>query len=287
MITLPFAEFYITNVCDLACENCNRFNNFKRTGRIDFDRAVYEDWSKRIDVERFSIIGGEPLNHPRLHEYIKGIRNLWPNADMCITSNGLAINRSKHLYEYCVANNCSLEISLHDVDHIDKLIWEQIEHFKLYNGRNWKTRTEIIPQVGIDGEEFDIEATVITDNGGMKIDIADAHTFSSTSIKEWCGGKPLPHNSDIHLAYHNCSMKHSHTFYDGKLYKCGMIAAGKTMAQEFNAEKEWQPLFDYEPLDINKWLPYWKDTFFSAENVCSVCPEVLQYGKCNTKIKGT
>lgn len=287
MKTLAYAEFYITNVCDLACENCNRFNNFKRTGRVDFDRAVYADWAKKIDVRRFSIIGGEPLNHPGLHEYIKGIRNLWPRASMCVTSNGLAINRSKHLYEYCVANNCHLEISLHDVENVDKRIMEEIENFKLYNGRNWKTYRETLPQVGADGEEFTIDTMYIRDDGGMKIEFTDAHYFTNTSIMKFKDGKPIPHKSDKQRAYHVCTMKHSPTFYDGELYKCGMIAAGKTMAWEFDVVDSWMPLFEYKPVSTKSYNPYWRDTFFSPENVCSVCPEVLQYEKCKTKIKGT
>ena len=286
MENLGLAEFYITNVCNLACENCNRFNNFPRKGHINFNEEQYIDWAAKFDFGNISIIGGEPLLHPGLFSYVKGLRKLWPNTPMIITSNGLQINKVKSLYEYCVANNCGVEISFHDKDDLDIRLWEEIEKFKQSNGRSWGfIETEIVHHVGRDGEKFTTESRHLQDAGGFRFLFTDAHFFSSTSVKEYDGMIPMPHNSDPEKAYHDCSLKFSHTFFDGELYKCGMIAAGKEFIKERGAEEHWQKLFDYKPVSMNHYNPNWRQSFFAAEDVCSLCPERAEYGTCITSLK--
>ena len=163
---LGLGEFYITNVCNLACHDCNRFNNFARKGHINFNEEQYIEFATRFNLGVISIIGGEPLLHPGLLSYIKGLRKLWPTSDLIITSNGLTLNKVKHLYEYCVANRCGLEISFHDKDDLDKRLWNEIEIFKQQNGFSWNTiQDEVIEHTGRDGEKFTTTSRHLTDEG--------------------------------------------------------------------------------------------------------------------------
>jgi organic radical activating enzyme len=283
---LKFAEFYITNVCDLTCENCNRFNNFQRTGRIDWEESQYVDFAKQFNIDRISIIGGEPLNHPGINDYIVGISKLWPDTGLHVTSNGLAINRRKRLYETCVENNVTLEISLHDVDSVDKVVMAEVNKFTQQNGSDWNSHSETINHIDRDGVPFTTTADYMIDLNGFKIEFTPAYIFGSTSIKEFVGLIPLPHNSDPEDAYHQCGLRNSHTFHDGNLYKCGFIAAGKEFVKSRGAEKHWKKLFDYVPLTMQQYKSDWEKGFFSAEDVCSLCPVDIKYSKCITSIKG-
>ena len=68
MYKLPRVEFYITNVCNLNCDNCNRFNNFAFSGHYrwaDYESS-FKEWSKIIDFPEIAIIGGEPFANPDL-----------------------------------------------------------------------------------------------------------------------------------------------------------------------------------------------------------------------------
>jgi len=49
-IKIPYAEFYIINVCNLACPGCNRFNNYNFVGYQRWaDYAdVYAQWAKEF-----------------------------------------------------------------------------------------------------------------------------------------------------------------------------------------------------------------------------------------------
>jgi|TARA_B110000977_G_C11035447_1_gene476878 organic radical activating enzyme len=283
---IGLAEFYITNVCNLACENCNRFNNFPRKGHIMFDEEQYIEWAKKFNFGLISIIGGEPLLHPGILSYVIGLRQLWPDTGMIITSNGFQINKVKNLYQTCLDNNCGVEISFHDKDDLDVRLWEEIDKFKAASGSAWKEiETEIVHHVGRDGEKFTTESRTMEDDNGFKFLFTDAHFFATTSIKNFDGTTPMPHNSNPEKAYHDCSLKFSHTFFDGELYKCGFIAAGKEFVKSRGAEEHWKKLFDYQPITMDTLDDNWRDRFFAAEDVCSLCSEYAQYGKCITSLK--
>jgi len=86
----PVVEFYITNVCNLACRGCNRFNdlNFKGHQRWAEHADKYEAWSTRLDLPRITIIGGEPTLNPDIELWASNLRRLWPDAVIMIQTNG-------------------------------------------------------------------------------------------------------------------------------------------------------------------------------------------------------
>jgi hypothetical protein len=56
---ISYAEFYIINVCNLACAACNRFNNYNFTG--------YQHWSDYADI------------YQKFGEYLKPTVEKWLN----------------------------------------------------------------------------------------------------------------------------------------------------------------------------------------------------------------
>ena len=65
----PVVEFYITNVCNLACRGCNRFNDQKFKGHQYWDdhAAEYEAWAKRLDIPRITIRSEEHTSELQSH----------------------------------------------------------------------------------------------------------------------------------------------------------------------------------------------------------------------------
>ena len=77
---LNYAEFYITNHCNIACNGCNRFNNYKYSGSENWAayRDVYKEWSTLVDINHIAVLGGEPLLHPKLIDIVNDVRSFWP-----------------------------------------------------------------------------------------------------------------------------------------------------------------------------------------------------------------
>jgi len=117
MYKLNYVEFYITNVCNLNCPNCNRFNNFNFTGHQRWaDYAdMYKEWSHILEFNSIGILGGEPLLNPDFLEWVAGVANLWPHTKINIITNGTQFDRWPELYDLLAGykGRISLEVSQH------------------------------------------------------------------------------------------------------------------------------------------------------------------------------
>ena len=101
MHELDYCEFYITNVCNLGCDDCDRFNNFAFRGHYEFQPHMdaYRAWSKKLRIRRIGILGGEPMLSPFLTDYLENLPDLWPDATVGVITNGTQFHRQPRLYE--------------------------------------------------------------------------------------------------------------------------------------------------------------------------------------------
>ena len=125
MHELNYCEFYITNVCNLNCTNCNRYNNFAFTGHDTWNlhEKTYEQWSKIISSRKIGILGGEPLLNPDFFNWLSGVARLWPHADIDIITNGTQFGRWPNLYEELLkhGSKVSVEVNWHNETELDQL----------------------------------------------------------------------------------------------------------------------------------------------------------------------
>ena len=72
-LRIPYAEFYIINVCNLACPGCNRFNDYNFTGyqRWEDYADAYKQWAEQVDIGNIGILGGEPLLNPTFMAWVR------------------------------------------------------------------------------------------------------------------------------------------------------------------------------------------------------------------------
>ena len=131
-ILIDKLEFYITNVCNLTCNGCNRYNNYKFSGWQSWDEAepILTRWAEKIEIGHPVILGGEPLLNPDIVKWIKGVNKLWPeHAGTQVQSNGTRIDCVKGLEEALdpkVGN--WLGISIHNPDDREE-IFARVRNF--------------------------------------------------------------------------------------------------------------------------------------------------------------
>lgn len=124
---LPKVEFYITNSCNFDCPGCNRFNNYSFTGHQRWKdyQGIYEKWSQVLDLEEFSILGGEPMMNPDYLDWLEGLLNFWPQAKGSMVTNGHFIKPdSQKLYDLVqrYADRMEIQIGLHNADRADGML---------------------------------------------------------------------------------------------------------------------------------------------------------------------
>jgi len=240
----PVVEFYITNVCNLACRGCNRFNNYHFKGHqrwADYSDA-YEAWSTRLDLPRITILGGEPTLNPDLELWAMNLRRLWPDSVIMIQSNGTYL-RPEH-FDLWFKYRVGFGLSLHNPD----------------TAENIKQQWHL--------------------NGFPMAGFIEAFTFHQSSVIERDGYFEL-HTSDPVKAFNCCDMKHDHTMYQGKLYKCPAMSNLPDFDQQFDLrldQRQRELLYSYKPLahdcdelELQKFLAD-KD---SPIPQCEFCPQEL------------
>ena len=267
-------EFYITNVCNYNCDNCNRLNNYYFSGHEawgDYE-AVYQRWSERIEFGRITVLGGEPLLHPSLDQWILGLRRFWPRANIRINTNGTRLRYwyRRGFFDLLSSNDIELTINTHNRSNIDKVHQEVNSYLK-------DPVTEIIPRPDLDWSDayravkdqswpdcatyqdfvklpiwiqnecrqihgIDYDQWVkntgflkVQDRLDPKIKIVIDHyeNFVTAPLKYSGENTFTVYNSDPDAAHRVCRSKHCTHMMHGKMYKCHHMGILKEFSRQF------------------------------------------------------
>jgi len=273
-IRIPYCEFYITNVCNLSCTGCNRFNNFHFTGFQKWEdfKDIYTQWSKELDFTSSAILGGEPFLNPTFMDWARGITDLWPTRIVRIISNGTRLHKVAGLYDLLnERKNLQLNIGIHNKIHKNEMI-KKVKDF---------LHAPVTLEFN-DENQYQLFVT-LTDVNNVVVKIEFNWWFHQGSIIKNENILTL-HNSDPVKAHDICHMKTCHHFVNGKLYKCGVVA----VLPEFDRQSNLQLSTEDKAL-INSYIPMSvSDTEYVKQNFianldspipqCKFCPEVY-HGK--------
>jgi len=230
---LHHIEFYITNVCNLTCSDCRTFNNFDLKGRYKFNADQIKPWASILDLNKYTIIGGEPTLHPKLLDWMEGLAELWPGVqDRHLVTNGTYLGQVKGLHEMAARYNYTVSISIHSQS-LKPLICQQIiKAFGTCQLVQIHKNNGIVNQL-----EFKTGL-------GVRILLENGENFQTSPFQD---NSFNLHNSDPQLAHKNCHIRNCHHMIDGKLYKCGFVATAETFLKQYK-----QPipklLSEYQPL---------------------------------------
>ena len=199
MIHTPVLAFHITNQCNLNCTHCQTMSNYNFSGHSLWEdhRDYYIEWSKKISLDYFDILGGEPLLNPTVLDWFTGIADLWPNAKGKITSNGYALSKkNKKFYDILKNSNGKhwLEISHHNPDTIDflfKKINDWIEGpttIKYINHRTWPHAEDYLTEDESEKVEIELKNSYQRIRGDDWPDLNSINDWDSLPdwIKEEC-----------------------------------------------------------------------------------------------------
>jgi len=192
-------EVHITDHCNLNCKGCAHFSNlckpaFAELGEFKADMARMA--SLFSEVRQIYVMGGEPLLHPRVAEFMRAAREAFPETRIYLMTNGTLVMKMaeefwRALAETHVVLLCdSYPIGL-PVDEINA------------TGKKYGVEVEWT----IEREEF------------FKIPIDPDGGHDALSSFERCQG------------FNNCPIIH-----DGRLYPCAYTAFGAVFGGYFGLE---------------------------------------------------
>lgn len=234
---LKMAQWYISHTCNLACPSCLSFNNYNIKGHEYWkDNKEYaKQWSQLVSVKDFSIIGGEPLSNPDLHNWVLGLQTLFNTDDFKICTNGTLLNKWIDQAKEWIQLNVILEISYHDPKHLEgiesalKNILSGLDikwiNGGQYNGPNFNYR------------EYD--------KIGYLNDKVCVLLQENCEFRKW----DLNNENDPNTSHKHCWWKNCHYWYKGELYKCGTIVGAQELSKKHNLKNK-ELINSYKPINI-------------------------------------
>ncbi len=261
---LKEGNFYITNVCNLTCERCITYNNFKFTGHYKWDeyKEMFKEWSKRIDIGMIGLIGGEPFANPDIMQWSFGLKSLWPTTkDFSISTNGTFIKHKISEIRELIKHGIWIDACVHDPAH-----YKEVEDAL-------NEAVSIFPNITIQPG-----SDVILDYYSGPTHIARLYTtyvFAKNSIKDIKNRLIYMHNSDPVKAHGRCGL--CHYFVKGNLFKCYLTSIGQELVDQLPVEESARDLLtsyrSCSPYDDDQFLYQFLDTIEMPISQCSLCPE--------------
>lgn len=256
---LPFVEMMVTQACNLSCHGCTNYSDLKHSGYLTWEqgRNEIEPWLDRVIIQDFGILGGEPLMNPDIRNWVRGLRDLLPAAQIRFTTNGLLLEKNFDIVDLLhEIGNCVFKIAVHVNDTMLENTINRV--LKRYS---WE------PVV-----EYGVERLKTTNN--MRFHIKRPDVFYKTYLGSY--KNMLPHSSDPESAFEICCQQTCPLLYRGKLYKCSTSGLLKDLLERFNNPniEHWRPYlsnglgWDCNQADLTEFL----NNFGKAESVCSMCP---------------
>jgi organic radical activating enzyme len=258
-LPLPFIETMITQACNLSCEGCTNYSDLKHTGYIKWDQGKQwlEPWLDILDIPDFGIIGGEPLVNPELDQWILGLRELMPESQLRLTTNGLLLHKWPQLLSLInYIGNVVFKVTVH-VD--DAELEQQINN--IFQSQQWKPVTE-----------YGISRWKNTHN--VRLQINRPQTFLKTYIGVY--DNMAPHHSQPADAFSACVQKTCPLLYQGKIYKCSTSALLLDTLNRFNRPNwaQWEPYIEQGigPDSPAYLISEFVDNFGRPHAKCGQCP---------------
>ena len=228
-------EFYITNVCNLACPDCNRFNDHNFRGHQlwqDYEKD-YEEWGRKLTVPAVVILGGEPLLNPTICDWIRGLNRCF-DINVQVLTNGTRLNKTPGLYEALVEWSTDnffanwVGISVHNRDDLARCIIEAQKflrgRLRTYHGKEACDENGHPISYGADYTFMD------ANNIGVRLWLQDSffpaaiHRTPPVQVNgEWRLGELTVYDSDPVLAHQACGFAQWKNYHmiRGRLHKCG------------------------------------------------------------------
>lgn len=241
-------ELHVAHGCNLACESCSHYSNHGHAGTVSVEEADrwMGLWSRRVSVDRFTLLGGEPTIHPQLPRFVGLVRRHWPQAQIEIVSNGFFLHRHPSLPSVLAEDpDARLIISVH------------------HDSEEYQARLKPVFALLEDWKR----------DHGVAVRIRPA-ARNWTRRYEGFGDAMLPfEDSDPRASWEICPARHCKQLLDGRIWKCAPLAYLPMQKARYRLSGKWDPYLAYKALDPG--CPDAELVAFAAledEAACGMCP---------------
>jgi len=95
--TLYHLDVHVTDHCNMRCRGCSHFSNISKAGFADLDEFTsdFNRMAQLFDVAEIFLLGGEPLLHPHVADFVRVAHAAFPKAKTYLFTNSLLVPRMR------------------------------------------------------------------------------------------------------------------------------------------------------------------------------------------------
>ena len=125
---IKYLETHIVDHCNLNCTYCCHYCNVTNENYIKFDnfRNDMKELSKKFDIKLIRLMGGEPLLHPEIAEFLYITREYFPNSEIMLVTNGILLAEATEEFWKAVRET-HIKIDMSKYPGIDKKFGEALD----------------------------------------------------------------------------------------------------------------------------------------------------------------
>ena len=115
---LCYLEFMVCDHCNLNCKGCTHYCNIEEEVFADFN-SYFRDLKRLKElfwgISKIRLMGGEPLLNEKLYKFVDVTREVFPDAEIRVVTNGLLIpGINKELAASMKRSHCGFDITLYE-----------------------------------------------------------------------------------------------------------------------------------------------------------------------------
>jgi Radical SAM superfamily len=255
MIRVPKLEMHLAYGCNLRCENCCHYSDYRPGGLVPLAEGSdwLKSWSIRLEPVNFSLLGGEPLLNPEVPAYIKVAREQWPHTKIRLVTNGLLLPRTPlEFWRTLAETEATLTVSIHSRD-----------------GRYLDELSAALACAQFHAREYDFRLETRNSVDG----------WYRTYRGHGPGMTPFQ-DGDPRSSWRACPSKHCLTLEGNAIWKCPPLAHFPRIAHKFRLDlkPEWEKPLRYVPLTLDATDDEVRAFVGRGEEpVCGMCPASPAY----------
>lgn len=120
ILTIPSIEYDIVDQCNLNCKGCGHLspiNNDYFADEKSFEKDLLRIKELGINVEKFRLLGGEPLLHPKINEFIIITRKVFENSFIEVVTNGILLfGMQESFWKLCKTLKINIYVSKYPIN---------------------------------------------------------------------------------------------------------------------------------------------------------------------------
>ncbi len=239
-------EIHVSHACNLRCANCSHYCDIGYPQKINHDDALGSilAWSKKLHIDQFALLGGEPLLEKRVTEYVRIAAEAFPLAERRLVTNGVLLHaHDDALAQAIKETNTRLIISSHAIPENQKpLLAKSLSKLK-----HWIQKYAL----------------------NVTIKPIDSRWFK---LYHGLGKKMLPFDDRCPEQSRARCVTPCVNLHEGALWKCPPLAYLPMVIESLHYKKAWEPYLAYRPLQLSASVQELAH-IATDSHCCAMCPK--------------